>query len=144
MTGFSRVTGPGSACRAAALIVLAGIGSGGGFGQPAAAQDLITSYTAFIGQDDLYNSNGQRLREPAQILRQDRANLHRFGRFQPGDEWDPVFGDVDARAAMERMVRAGRIDPQARRDIVDGGAMVRVFVYGQGNRMSYVEVDVYR
>ena len=59
---------------------------------PAAADQMVGQYTAFIGQDDLYNSKGKRLTEPWQILRQDRAKYHRFGVSQPGDEWDPYFG----------------------------------------------------
>jgi hypothetical protein len=109
---------------------------------PAAAQEVIGSYAAYIGQDDLYNSEGQRLREPWQILRQDRANFHRFGIAQLGDEWDPFFGDVDNRAAMEAMLRSGTITSLARRDIVGGDVTVYVTIYGRGGRGTYIEVDV--
>jgi len=111
---------------------------------PAAAQDIVASYVAVIGVDDLYNSDGQRLAEPWQVLRQDRANYHRFGLSQPGDEWDPVFGDAKNREAMERMVRSGRMDPRAARDILAGGATVVVTVWGRGSRGESVDVDVYR
>lgn len=108
------------------------------------AQELIGSYTAFIGTDDLYNSGGQRLAEPWQVLRQDRANYHRFGIAQPGDERDPFFGDIDNRAAMERMIMQGRIDPSARRSLMQGGARVVVRVYGRNDRGEHVEVTVAR
>jgi len=111
---------------------------------PVAAQDLIGSYTAVIGTDDLYNSNGARLTEPWQVLRQDRANYHRFGIRQPGDEWDPFFGDIDNRAAMERMILQGRIDPVARRALMQGGATVVVRIYGRGSAGTRVEVSVAR
>ena len=111
---------------------------------PARADQLIGSYVAFIGQDDLYNSRGARLQEPWQVLRQDRANFHRFGISQPGDEWDPFFGNIDNRAAMERMVRNGRINPAAARAVVNGGAMVQVEIYGRGNTGRSVSVTVYR
>lgn len=110
---------------------------------PARADDLLGSYVAYIGNDDLYNSRGARLTEPWQILRQDRANFHRFGIAQPGDQSDPFFADLDNRAAMEQMVMNGYINPQAARDLVNGGAMVVVRIYGRGNTGLRVEVDVH-
>ena len=110
---------------------------------PAAAEQMVGQYTAFIGQDDLYNSKGKRLTEPWQILRQDRANYHRFGVSQPGDEWDPYFGNADNRGTMERMVMNGRLDPRAVRTVVNGGAMVVVRMYGEGYIGRRVEVDVF-
>ncbi len=111
---------------------------------PMAAQELIGAYTAFIGTDDLYNSKGARLTQPWQVLRQDRANFHRFGIRQPGDEWDPFFGSIDNRAAMERMIMNGRIDPGARQNLLQGGATVFVRIYGAGGVGRYVNVTVAR
>lgn len=110
----------------------------------AAADDLIGSYGAYIGIDDLYNSNGKRLTEPWQILRQDRANYHRFGIRHSGDEWDPFFADANNRAAMEQMVMRGRIDPVARRLLVQGDAWVYVRIFGRGGVGRSVQVDVER
>ncbi len=110
----------------------------------ASAQDLIGSYVAYIGREDLYNSKGQRLSEPWQVLRQDRANVHKFGIVHGGDEWDPFFGDIDNRAAMERMLRNGSIDAAARRGVMQGGATVFVRIYGNGNRGTAVQVTVVR
>ena len=110
---------------------------------PVSAQELVGQYTAFIGQDDLYNSSGARLSEPWQVLRQDRANFHRFGVSQPGDEWDSFFGSIDNRAIMERMVMNGHIDQGAARNLVNGGAMVRVEIYGSGSTGRFVNVTVF-
>ncbi|MDP3958702.1 MAG: hypothetical protein Q8Q26_01215 [Pseudorhodobacter sp.] len=107
------------------------------------AQDLIGSYVAYIGGNDLFNSKGQRLTEPWQILRQDRANVHKFGLVDQGDEGDPFFGNIDNRAAMETMVRQGWIEPSAARGIVNGFTFVRVEIYGQGGRGTSVRVTVY-
>ncbi len=109
---------------------------------PAAADDLVATYRAYIGWEDLHNSKGQRLTEPWQILRQDRANYHRFGIAQPGDEWDPFFADINNRAIMERMVMNGYIDPVAARDLVAGGAYVVVEIYGVGTAGRSVRVTV--
>jgi hypothetical protein len=110
----------------------------------AAAQQEIGSYIAEIGQADLFNSEGQRLSAPWQVLRQDRANFHRFGISQPGDQWDPWFANADNRATMERLVMNGFISPQASRDIMAGGATVFVTIYGSGGMATSVSVDVYR
>ncbi|SDZ10994.1 hypothetical protein SAMN05444004_10671 [Jannaschia faecimaris] len=111
---------------------------------PVAAQELVGSYVAYIGEDDLYNSRGARLSEPWQVLRQDRANFHRFGISQLGDEWDPFFADVENRAIMEQMVQRGTIDPASRRDLLSGGATVLVRIFSRGNQGDYVEIAVVR
>ncbi len=110
----------------------------------AQAGEVIGSYVAYIGRDDLYNSKGVRLSEPAQILRQDRANYHRFGIRDAGDEWDGFFDDYKDRATMERMIRNGYISPAAARDIVAGGATVVVKILGHGSTGDSLHVDVYR
>lgn len=111
---------------------------------PAAAQQLLASYAAHIGVDDLYNSQGARLTEPWQVLRQDRANFHRFGISQFEDEWDPIFHSIEARAQFEQLIRAGRIDPNARRMILAGNATVYVEVWGWGDSLHSVNVLVER
>lgn len=113
-------------------------------GLPAAAQNLIGSYVAYIGEADLYNSRGRRLDAPWQVLRQDRANFHRYGISQPGDEWDPFFGNYDNRALMERMLRNGTMQKKARSRIMRGGSTVFVRIYGRGNRADYIQVTVSR
>ena len=112
-------------------------------GHSATAQELIGSYLAYIGEDDLYNSNGERLSQPWQVLRQDRANFHKFGISQDGDEWDEFFSSVDNRAAMEQMIMNGSIEPRARRLLLQGDAMVQVSIYGRGSIGDYVSVTVY-
>lgn len=112
-------------------------------GAPAAhADELVGAYVAYIGQQDLYNSRGVRLSAPWQVLRQDRANYHRFGISQPGDEWDPFFGNIDNRAAMERWIMNGYIEPNASRILLQGGATVFVRIFGSNGRGQRIEVTV--
>lgn len=111
---------------------------------PAASQQVIGSYVAYIGTDDLYNSKGARLTQPWQVLRQDRANYHRFGISQAGDQWDPFFSSIENRARMEQMIMNGKIEAKARRMLLNGGANVFVRIYGRGNRGDYVNVTVTR
>jgi|HigsolmetaAR202D_1030399.scaffolds.fasta_scaffold55423_2 hypothetical protein len=108
----------------------------------ASAQELITTYTAQLSQRDHFNSNGQRLTTAAAIIRQDRANYHRFGRRDAADEWDPVFGDMAARARMEALLNAGTSHPSAIQAIVNGTPIVTVEVWGHAGRIAYVNVIV--
>lgn len=67
---------------------------------PAHAQQEILVYFAGIDRQDLFNSRGVRLTDPCAILRQDRANVHRFGQAGQYDSPDAMFGDPNARAAF--------------------------------------------
>lgn len=106
------------------------------------ADQLIEEYNAFIGEDDLYNSNNVRLREPWQIIRQDRANFHRFGVSQRGDQSDGFFDDAGNRELVERMISRGTIDRDARSAIVRGNVMINVQIL-RGASGDYVNVMVY-
>lgn len=107
------------------------------------AQVLMESYTAEIASVDRRNSSGNPLSKPEHILAQDRANVHRFGRSQPGDTFDSVFGQRDARASFGRLLAQGSISPQAREALASGRqVLLTVSIYGSGNRPSYVAVDL--
>ncbi|WP_354555499.1 hypothetical protein [Rhizobium aquaticum] len=108
---------------------------------PASADELVDEYNAYIGRDDLYNSNGERLREPWQIIRQDRANYYKFGIRQRGDEPDEFFASVDNRAKAERMIRDGTITREARRLLLQGDCMINVKVYHDRDG-DYLEITV--
>lgn len=109
---------------------------------PVLADQLLASYSATISEDDLYNSSGERLTKPWQVLRQDRANVHEFGISQRGDERDRYFSRKANRALFEQLVRRGSIEPSAARAIINGDCRVYVEIYGRGNRISYVDVTV--
>lgn len=100
---------------------------------PATAQDIVL-YRAYIGAKDLVNSDGKKLTEAWQVLRQDRANYHRFAVRQPGDEADPLFADADQRAALEALVKASGLDKATRAAILKGNVLVEVRIYGKPAR----------
>lgn len=78
------------------LIIVAGLASAG----LAHAEEGVF-YTTFLSNKDHYNSNGERLKSVADILRQDRANYHK-GRGDRGDEDDGgIFASADGRAKFE-------------------------------------------
>lgn len=94
-----------------------------------AGDDRLDSYCAMLGTADHFNSNGQRLDNPAAIIRQDRANFHAFGVQDPGDEDDGFFGSKANRAKLEAMLRNGRASKAVRKAIVDGTPTICVDIY---------------
>lgn len=106
------------------------------------AQDIIEEYRAYISQRDLHNSYGERLIKPWEIIRQDRANYHKFGLADEDDYYDSFFALEANRAVVERMIRRGRIDQSAGQNIVDGDVYVRVRIYGRRGVGDSVSVTV--
>lgn len=109
--------------------------------QPGQAQQLIESYQALLSERDHFNSNGQRLTTAAAIIRQDRANFHRFGLRDSADENDDFFADVNNRAALESLIARGSSQPRAISRIVNGTPLVRVNIF-RGSRGNYINVLV--
>lgn len=85
-------------------------------------------YYAKIGQNDKYNSYGDRLRSVADILRQDRANYHKFFVRDREDSGDRIFAYEGNRARIPSMLRNGYVSPAARDAIIYGNPVVRVTV----------------
>ncbi|WP_460930787.1 hypothetical protein [Shinella zoogloeoides] len=125
-------TGIFAAACAAALMVSTGA---------ARADELLESYDAYIGQDDLYNSSNERLTQPWQVIRQDRANVHRFGIRQPGDDIDSFFASARNRDLAERMIRSGRIEGSAARRILNGDVRISVEIW-RGAGGDYINISV--
>ena len=96
---------------------------------PTQAQELLDSYIARIGPNDHFNSKGVRLRNAAAIIRQDRANVHKFGKADGEDELDSYFNSKANRARMERMLRNGGGSKSAIRKIINGSPLIRVKIY---------------
>ena len=96
---------------------------------PSRAQELIDSYVAFLSEQDHFNSNGQRLTSAAAIIRQDRANFHRFGIRDPQDQNDKFFADEGNRAALEQMLENGNAEPGVVSRIVNGTVLIHVDIY---------------
>jgi hypothetical protein len=108
-----------------------------------AQADILTSYYTTIGPGDRVNSSGSPLTDFGAILQQDRANFHRFGRSDLGDESDPFFGDRNMRASIPALFSRG--------DNEDGyweiqansphNIEILVLVCGSGGRPAYLKVS---
>lgn len=94
-----------------------------------AQEQPLETYYAELGRWDHFNSNGERLRSAAAIIRQDRANYHKFHRRDVGDQGDHFFDDAGNRARMEAMLAAGRADPGVIDRIINSTPIIRVDVY---------------
>lgn len=123
----------------ALLIAFVGfIALGALFTGPASAQGrIVTEYTARIGPNDHFNSRGDRLDTVAAILRQDRANMHRFDLADEEDESDDYFVDAETRGLFEWLVSRGLARTDTRRAIINGNPLVRVTVF---ERRADVEI----
>ncbi len=114
---------------------------------PALAEDtgmpeILMGYTAYLSDADHFNSNGERLTEYWQIIRQDRANFHRFGIQDAEDEWDDAFSTVDGRAALEQLLMAFPLDEATAAMIVEQPVLIHVDVLGVGGAVTGVDVTL--
>jgi hypothetical protein len=97
---------------------------------PSRAQELIDSYVAFLSVAD-----------HSAIIRQDRANFHRFGIRDPQDQDDKFFADEGNRAALEQMLENGKADPGVISRIVNGTVLIHVDIY-RGPSGPFIRVIV--
>lgn len=108
----------------------------------AQAQQLIGSYYTTLGPNDLYNSSGTRLTDFGAILQQDRANVHRFGIFDQGDQSDPIFGSLNQRALIPNIWRFGPGGQSVPSSLAAGYPQyIYVEIYGFGTTPQYIVVS---
>ncbi|AYG60515.1 hypothetical protein QD460_10515 [Rhizobium jaguaris] len=100
---------------------------------------LIESYRAYIGSDDLYNSKGERLTAPWQIIRQNRANYHAYRRRDRGDSF---FSAASDRQKLEAMLANGNIANDGGNLIVRGNVWIEADIYGHGDIGQCVHIHV--
>jgi hypothetical protein len=106
------------------------------------ARQQIGSYVARLSQADHFNSQGQRLTSAAAIIRQDRANFHRYNIRDSEDQDDAFFADENNRATLEKMLERGRAEPGVISRIVNGTPLIRVDIYrhlASGRSLSFVK-----
>ncbi|WP_217573527.1 hypothetical protein [Mesorhizobium sp. GbtcB19] len=119
----------------AGLMAATALGAG-----PALADDMLGSYVARISDRDHRASDGYPLSSAAQMVRQDRANWHKFHRRDSDDQGDEWFRSDGSRADLQRMLeRGGAMSSATRRAIVNGEPLIEVDVYSDSVRVSIVE-----
>jgi hypothetical protein len=106
--------------------------------QTASAEELLGSYLARISDADKEANDGFALESAAQIVRQDRANWHKYGSNDDDDQADDYLSSADARARFERMLKKpGAMDSATRNAIVNGYPLIQVSLY---DNSVYVEL----
>jgi len=120
---------------ALALSVLVSLG----VGSRVRAEPPLETYVARLSEQDHFNSNGERLRTAAGIIRQDRANYYEFGKRDPEDTPDAFFASKANRARLEQMLLHGTISAATNNEIVNHTPLIVVKVYE-----DFIDVDVYR
>ena len=103
----------------------------------AEAQPLLR-YRARIGPQDHLNSRGDELHSAGGILRQDRANVHRFGVRDSEDEVDSMFHDQERRSWLESALEDSISLPVATQILV-GNPVVEITVWEHGADVTIVQ-----
>ena len=83
------------------------------------------TYTAKLSNQDHFNSSGARIKSAADIIRQDRANFHKFNKRDKEDTNGNVFSTASARAEIPKKLV---ISKSTAKKIVDGTPTVIVTV----------------
>jgi len=90
-------------------------------------QENPSSYRARLSARDHLNSKGIQLTSVIEVLRQDRANVHRYGQSDTDDQVDAFFGQSAARDAMENMTLSCA-DSNWQQRILQGTPLIEVVV----------------
>ena len=106
---------------------------------PAMADQFLGSYVARISGADHHASDGYPLDTAAQMVRQDRANWHKFGSGDAEDQDDPWFSSKASRTRLESMLNKGSaMSSSTRRAIINGEPVVQVDVYRNSVKVSII------
>lgn len=107
---------------------------------PAFSEEWVETYLARLSTRDHYNSEGMALTSPVLILRQDRANFHKFRQRDDDDQADRFFQDAQHREQVEQFLEQGYLSPETQQAIVNDQPLVRVDVFrSQGHYAMSVE-----
>jgi hypothetical protein len=101
-----------------------------------AEDDFVDSYTARLSSEDHFNSDGQRLKNVADIIRQDRANYHKFNVRDNEDSNEGFFADKDNRERIPTMLKKGQIDKATANSILNGTPVVTVTIFTKYIKVS--------
>jgi len=96
---------------------------------PVQADELLDMYVARLGINDHFNSQGERLHSVAAIIRQDRANYHRFRVRDREDIGDEFFSSKSNRAILEKMLNNGFISKDTEYAILNETPLIVVKIF---------------
>ena len=102
---------------------------------------IVASYKAHLSAQDHFSSSGSRLSNASSVIRQDRANFHKFGLRDAQDEGDDFFANASNREALEQMIKRGNISPILSQEIINGRPIVIVKVIRTSTGPYYIHVE---
>ncbi len=105
----------------------------------ASAESLLFEYYATLSPRDTYNSSGQPLNDVCAIVRQDRANVHKFGN-PDSDTPDKFFTTSSRRAMISGKCEYSRSHHTVERIRSQYIGFVLVRVYGSGEVVTRVQI----
>ena len=102
------------------------------------SNNIEFSYIAKISDKDKYNSRGKRLKTVREILRQDRANVHK-NRADREDTYDSYFRTIKQRSKMQnyKIVPINTSYNNLKREVLYGNPLLGVQV---GNRVLRIKI----
>lgn len=120
---------------AAGLVAALLLGSGA-----AQADTLLGTYVARISEKDHQASDGYVLDSAAQVVRQDRANVHKHIQTDEEDDIDDWFTTNAKRARFEQLLnKADAMSNSTRSAILHGEPLIEVQVYRQSVKVRLLD-----
>ncbi|WP_395447728.1 hypothetical protein ACHMW7_22820 [Aminobacter sp. UC22_36] len=120
---------------AAGLVAALLLGSGA-----AQADTLLGTYVARISEKDHLASDGYVLDSAAQVVRQDRANVHKHIQTDEEDDIDDWFTTNAKRARFEQLLnKADAMSNSTRSAILHGEPLIEVQVYRQSVKVRLLD-----
>lgn len=120
-----------------AAILAASIFAGSGI---ARADQLLGTYVARISEKDHQASDGYALDSAAQVVRQDRANVHRHIQTDEEDDIDDWFNTNAKRVRFEQLLnKSGAMNGATRSAILNGEPLIEVQVYRQSVKVRILD-----
>lgn len=115
----------------AALIVGTGVAQG---------DQLLGTYVARISEKDHQASDGYALDSAAQVVRQDRANVHQHIQTDEEDDIDGWFTTKAKRVRFEQLLnKPGAMNNSTRNAILHGEPLIEVQVYRQSVKVRLLD-----
>jgi len=107
-----------------------------------AIEAYAEGYCTRISDEDKVASDGYKLKDAASIIRQDRANVHKFGKADPGDQVDAIFVDPKAREKIAAMIERGKMEADVAQEIVGGTPVICVDAFADTMLVSLSSASV--
>ncbi|GAA2852579.1 hypothetical protein EDC40_101699 [Aminobacter aminovorans] len=106
----------------------------------AQADQLLGTYVARLSEKDHQASDGYALDSAAQVVRQDRANVHRHIQTDEEDDIDDWFTSNAKRARFEQLLnKPGAMSNSTRNAILHGEPLIEVQVYRQSAKVRLLD-----